>query len=96
VGFTTTRSLTTLAVQFTAAAGFNISTAPVNIDVSHVAAAWFVSTASAAFGGQFQVTVPFTLNGTVATGQTLIGSLAGVTATISNSTGTSNSMQANF
>jgi len=96
VGFTTTRSLTTLAVQFTAAAGFNISTAPVNIDVSHVAAVWFVSTASAAFGGQFQVTVPFTLSGTVATGQTLIGSLAAVTATISNSTGTSNSMPANF
>jgi len=96
VGFTTTRSLTTLAVQFTAAAGFNISTAPVNIDLSHVAAAWFVSTASVAFGGQFQVTVPFTLSGTVATGQTLIGSLAGVTATIANSTGTSNSLQVNF
>jgi hypothetical protein len=96
VGFTTTRSLTTLAVQFTAAAGFQISTAPVNIDLSHVAAAWFVSTASAAFGGQFQVTVPFTVTGTVATGQTLIGSLAGVTATIANSTGTSNSVQANF
>jgi len=96
VGYTTTRSLTTLAVQFTAAPGFNISTAPVNIDVSHVATAWFVSTASAAFGGEFQVTVPFTLNGTVPTGQTLIGSLAAVSATISNSTGASNSMQVNF
>jgi len=96
VGFTTTRSLTTIAVQFTAAAGFKISATPVNIDLSHVATAWFVSTASVAFGGQFQVTVPFTLNGTVATGQTLIGSLAGVTATIANSTGTSNSVQANF
>jgi hypothetical protein len=96
VGFTTTRSLTSLAVQFTAAPGFKISATPVNIDLSHVAAAWFASTASVAFGGQFQVTVPFTLNGTVATGQTLIGSLAGVAATIANSTGTSNSVQANF
>lgn len=96
VGFSTTRSLTTLAVQFTAAAGFNISTAPVNIDLSHVAAAWFASTASVAFGGQFKVTIPFTLNGKVATTQTLIGSLAGVTATIANSTGPSNSVQANF
>jgi len=96
VGYTTTRSLTTLAVQFTAAPGFNISAAPVNIDVSHVAAAWFVSTGSAAFGGEFQVTVPFTLNGTVATGQTLVGSLAAVSATISNSVGASNSMQVNF
>ena len=96
VGFTTTRSLTTMAVQFTAAGGFNISTAPVNIDLSHVAAAWFSSTASVAFGGQFQVTLPFTLSGTVATGQTLIGSLTAVTATIGNATGTSNSVQANF
>ena len=96
VGFTTTRSLTTLAVQFTAAPGFNISTTPVNIDVSHVATAWFVRTASAAFGGEFQVTVPFTLSGTVATGQTLIGSLASISVTISNSTGASNAMQASF
>ena len=96
VGFTTTRSLAALAVGFTAAPGFNISSAPVNIDLSHVAEAWFVSTASAAFGGQFQVTVPFTLTGTVATGRTLTGSLAAVSATISNSTGVSNSMQANF
>jgi len=96
VGFTTTRSLTTMAVQFTAAPGFTISTAPVNIDVSHVAAAWFAGTASVAFGGQFQVTVPFTLTGTVATPQTLIGSLASVTATIANSSGTSNSVRANF
>ena len=96
VGFTTTRSLTTMAVQFTAAAGISISTAPVNIDLSHVAAAWFASTTSTAFGGQFKVTVPFTLNGTVATGQTLIGSLASVTATIANSTGTSDSAQASF
>jgi len=96
VGFTTTRSLTAMAVQFTAAAGYKVSTAPVNIDLSQVAAAWFAGTASIAFGGQFQVTVPFTLSGTVGTGQTLTGSLAAVSTTISNSTGTSNSVQTNF
>ncbi len=96
IGYTTTRSLTTMAVEFTAAPGFKVSAAPVNIDLSQVAAAWFASTASAAFGGQFEVTVPFTLSGTVATGQTLTGSLAAVSAAVSNTTGTSNSVQTNF
>lgn len=96
VGFSTTRSLTTMPVQFTAANGFNISTMAVNVDLSHVAAAWFASTASLAFGGQFQVTAPFTLSGTVLTGQTLTGGIATVSATLSNATGTSNSMQVPF
>ncbi len=96
VGYSTTRSLAAMAVAFTAAAGFHISTAPVNIDLSNVAAAYFDSTASVAFGGQFQVTVPFTLSGTVATGQTLTGGIATISTTISNSTGTSSAIETNF
>jgi hypothetical protein len=96
VGYSTTRSLSTLAVQFTAGAGFQVATGPVNIDLTHVAAAWFASTASDAFGGQFTVTVPFTLSGTVATGQTLTGSIASVSATLSNSLGTSSALQTAF
>jgi len=96
VGYTTTRSLTSMSVQFTAAAGFHVAAGPVSIDLSTVAPAWFASTASVAFGGQFQVTVPFTLSGTVATGQTLVGGLAAVSATVSNATGASNSIEANF
>jgi hypothetical protein len=96
VGYSTTRSLTAMAAQFTAAAGFRISTAPVNIDLSNVAAAYFDSTASVAFGGQFEVTVPFTLSGTVGTGQTLTGAIAAISTTVSNSTGTSSTLATNF
>lgn len=96
VGYSTTRSLTAMAVQFTAAAGFDISTAPVNIDLSNVAAAYFDSTASVAFGGQFQVTVPFTLSGKVGTGQTLTGAIATISTTVSNPTGTSSALETNF
>lgn len=96
VGFSTTRSLTTMVVQFTAAAGFTVSSAPIDIDLSNAAGAWFASTASVAFGGQFQVTVPFSLSGTVPSGKTLTGGIAAVSATVSNATGTSNSVQGNL
>jgi len=96
VGYTTTRSLTTMNVQFTANPGFNVAAGPVDIDLSHVAAAWFAGTASTAFGGQFQVTVPFSLSGAVKTGQTLTAGIATVSATIANPTGTSNQVQATF
>ncbi len=96
VGYSTTRSLSSLAVQFTAAAGFTFSGGPVNIDLTHVAAAWFASTASDAFGGEFAVTVPFTLSGTVGTGQTLSSGIASVSATLSNSVGTSSAAQTAF
>jgi hypothetical protein len=96
VGYSTTRALSTLAVQFTAAAGYHVSAGPVNIDLSHVAAAWFASTASDAFGGQFTVTVPFTLSGTVGIGQSLTGGIASVSATLSNSVGTSSAIQSAF
>ena len=65
------------------------------IDLSQISTAWFQSSASQAFGGQFMVTMPFTLTGTVKTGQTLLQSIASVTATVSNAVGSSNSLQAN-
>ncbi len=96
VGYSTTRSLNTLAVQFTAASGFQVAAGPVNIDLSHVAQAWFASAASDAFGGQFTVTVPFTLSGTAGTGQALTSSIASISATLSNSVGTSSALQSAF
>jgi len=92
-GFSTTRSLSTVSAQFTAAPGFTVPTTPFDIDVSQAAKLWFDSTASVAFGGQFTATIPFTLQGTVSSTQTLLQSITSVTVTISNSTGTSNSLQ---
>jgi hypothetical protein len=95
-GYSTTRSLSSLSVTLTAATGFTITTSIQAIDLTQVSTAWFSSSASVSFGGQFLVTMPFTLQGTVKTGQTLIESIASVTATVSNSIGTSNSLPANL
>jgi hypothetical protein len=88
-GYSTTRSLNSLNVTFTPATGFNIGTAAFTFDISQASAAWFASTASEGLGGLFSITMPFTLQGTVKVGQELIESIASVTATVSNSIGTS-------
>ncbi len=96
VGYTTTRSLTSLNVTFTPASGFNIPTSKFTIDVSQAASGWFLSSQSiASYGGLFSITMPFTLTQTTTkAGQTALSSLASVSATVSNGTGTSNSLQA--
>jgi hypothetical protein len=94
-GYSTTRSLSSLNVTFNPASGFNIGTSQLTIDLTQVSTAWFSTTASQSYGGQFAITMPFTLQGTVKAGQALINSIASVTSTVSNSTGTSGSLQAN-
>jgi hypothetical protein len=88
-GYSTTRSLTALNVQFTAAAGFSLATSQVTVPLTQQATVWFDSTASQGFGGQFTVSVPFTFSGTPPTGTALLQTIASVSATISNSVGTS-------
>lgn len=94
-GYSTTRSLSTLNVTFTPASGFTLGTTSLTIDISQSSAAYYLSSASTGFGGLFQITMPFTLQGTAPTGQTLIQRIASVGATVSNGTGTSNSLSAN-
>jgi hypothetical protein len=91
-GYSTTRSLSALNVTFTAAPGFNIQGTLPPINLSQASTVWFGSTASEAFGGLFQITVPFLLQGTVKAGQELIESIASVAATVSNGVGTSSSV----
>jgi hypothetical protein len=95
VGYSTTRSLGSLTVTFNPATGFNIGTSQLTIDLSQVSTQWFQSSASVAFGGQFQITAPFILQGTPPKNQTLIDSIASIAATVGNAIGTSNSLQAN-
>ncbi|HYL35966.1 MAG TPA: choice-of-anchor D domain-containing protein [Bryobacteraceae bacterium] len=92
-GYSTTRSVNTLTIQFTAAPGFNLASSQATIDLRQASLQWFQGSASTAFGGQFVVTVPFTLSGTVGTGQTLLQAIASVSATVGNDIGTSNSLQ---
>jgi len=91
-GYSTTRTLTSVTLQFTAATGMTIGTTQVTINVQPAATIWFQSTASQAFGGQFTVTLPFALQGTPPTGKTLLQTIASISATVSNEVGTSNSV----
>jgi Abnormal spindle-like microcephaly-assoc'd, ASPM-SPD-2-Hydin len=97
-GFSTTRSLTTMTVQFTAAAGFNFGTnSQVQIDVASAATSYFATTGSQSFGGQFEVSVPFTFTGTnLPSGTTPIQAIKSVSVTVANSVGTSSALQVNL
>lgn len=92
-GYSTTRSLTNITVQFTVASGFTVTTSQLTVDLTQAATAWFDSSTSDAFGGQFVVSVPFTFQGTAPSGQTILNSVTSVAATVSNGQGTSNSLQ---
>ncbi len=93
-GFATTRTLTSMSVQFTTEPGFSMPTAQFTLDLTQVSVLWFQSTASQAFGGQFSVTIPFTFQGAVAAGQSVTNAIASVSVTMSNALGASNSIQA--
>jgi hypothetical protein len=96
VGYSTTRSLGSLNVTFNPASGFSLATSTFTTDLSSVAGLWFQSAASQAFGGQFQVSMSFTLTGTASNGTTLLQAISSISATIGNSVGTSNSLQASL
>jgi len=92
-GFSTTRSITNLSVQFTPSAGFNVPTTQFTIDLRQDSRVWFQSGSSQPFGGQFVVAVPFNFQGTVPTGQSAVDSIASVSVTVSNERGSSQSLQ---
>lgn len=95
-GYSTTRSLSTLNVTLNPASGYNLTTSQFPIDLSGPAGVWFGSSASLAFGGQFQVTVAFNLTGNPPKGQTLLQAIASVSCTIANGSGTSTSQMVNL
>src|SRR5579871_73982 len=91
-GFSTTRTLSKLNLQFTAAPGFTLATSELTVDISGAAAIWFGSANSQGFGGQFTVSLPLTFSGTTPTGVSLLQTIASVSATVSNENGTSNAV----
>ncbi len=96
-GYSTTRDLSTLNVTFTPASGFNLTTSQASENISAPSSAWFQSSTSVdSYGGLFQVTIAFNLTGSVAANQSLLEAISSVSATISNSVGTSSSQQASL
>ena len=96
IGYSTTHTLKNLNLTFNAASGFNVASSQITVDLSGISPLWFQSPTALSFGGQFEITIPFTIQGTVTATQSLIQALASVSATVSNEVGTSNSMQASF
>lgn len=93
-GFSTTRTLTSWTVDFATAPGFNMTQTKFTLDLQQVSNVWFQGAASQAFGGQFTITVPFTLTGTLPSGAPLVSALSSVSVSVSNALGSSNNVQA--
>ena len=91
-GYSTTRSLKSAAVQLTAAKGYSLLTSEFTIDLSQISTVWFESTASKAFGGEFTISIPFTFQGLTAS-QSALNAITTASVTVSNSLGTSTSIQ---
>jgi hypothetical protein len=88
-GFTNTRQLAEARVTFTASGSVDLTTSSqLTVNVQQAIQAWFASAASQPFGGQFSLTLPFTVSGDAA-------NLTGVSVTITNSEGSSNPATAN-
>ena len=81
-GFVTDREITQAIFTFTPAAGSNLQTTTVTVNVDALFAAYFGSPASAATGSQFSFTQPFTVSGSAQ-------SIASVTVTLVNKIGQS-------
>lgn len=91
VGYTTTRSLTSMKVVFTGRPGFNFPRTEFTQDLSVNSLLWFNSQASVASGGQFVLQLPFNLS--ISGGSTPpIEAIESVTLTVSNERGESNSI----
>ena len=93
-GFATTRSLNSFAVQFTTASGFSMPSSQFSVDVSQISTLWFQSTASQTYGGQFTLSIPFSFQGSLPSGKSIVNVITSASVTMSNGTGTSNSVQA--
>jgi hypothetical protein len=95
-GFSTTRTLDQLSIQFKGAPGVSISAAATTIDVNTAATFWFASSTSQALGGLFSIDIPFTISvsGSGSSPSSgLAAFIAGLSITASNEVGTSNQLQ---
>ncbi len=89
-GYSTSRSVDSLAFSFTASSGSALATESVSVDVAGSFQTYFGSNQSAASGGQFTVTVNFNVD------EGAFEDLGSVSVTATNASGTSNSVSLNL
>lgn len=90
-GFTTTRVLNQLNIQFTPQSGHTFNPSNLTIDLSSPSASWFQGSAASGFGGSFLLEVPFTLSGGSSTAN-LVSFLQSLSITATNNVGTSSAL----
>jgi hypothetical protein len=88
-GWSTPRNLTDAKVHLTPAAGHNLQTTDLTVSLASVAQQWYASAASAQFGSQFTLVLPFTVQGTTS-------AIAAVSVQLDNSVGASALSSASF
>ena len=82
-GFATPRQVTGATFNFTLTGG-TLQNSTATVDLTSVFTQWYQNTASAAFGSGFSYTQPFTISGA--------GTITGVTVTLTNAQGSSQSV----
>jgi hypothetical protein len=87
-GYSTTRALRLLEIQFTPRQGENFSTTRFTLDLASSASGWYQGTASQGFGGTFLVSIPFVLQNGSSTDD-LVRRLQSLTITATNEIGAS-------
>lgn len=90
VGFSSSRDLTEADLTFTAAPGATLQTAKLTVDLGSVATAWYKSTASAQYGSQFLLVLPFTAS------QGSVDAVGSVSVVLKNAEGSSQSASGTF
>jgi hypothetical protein len=90
-GFTTSRVLSQLNVQFTPVSGHTFSPSQLTIDVSTASASWFQGSAASDFGGSFLLEVPFALSNGNSTAN-LVSFLQSLSITATNNVGASSAL----
>src|SRR5262249_43258369 len=63
VGLSNTRDVTQATVRFRPSAGSNLRTDELTVPLTDAARGWFSSGGSATYGGQFTLTLPFSIVG---------------------------------
>ena len=81
-GYSTTRDMVSGVFTFAPATGSTLSQSAITVQLGSAFSTWYQSSASNQFGGQFLLTVPFSVSGDAA-------DVASVSVTLTNSQGAS-------
>jgi hypothetical protein len=92
-GHTTSRSLTNWRIAFTTTSDVAPPSTEFTIDLRQISAAWFGGSPSQSFGGQFTLSIPILVQGSVPADETLLSKITSISTSVSNELGSSNTQQ---